>query len=124
MSEKKYLERKAQAAHIIKEQYVLISSVFDEATNYLNSFKMLDSMKKIHTVNIDSELSKADRSIYIMNQYKKMLEAERRRQKYDALLKNVEEEIATKLLVASTIKQERKRQAEPSGIILVLYNVM
>ena len=67
MSEKKYLERKAQAAHIIKEQNVLISSVFDEATNYLNSSKMLDSMKIIHTVNIDSELSKADRSIYTFN---------------------------------------------------------
>ena len=67
MSEKKYLERKAQAAHIIKEQYILISSVFDEATNYFNSSKMLDSMKIIHTVNIDSELSKADRSIYTFN---------------------------------------------------------
>ena len=32
---------------------------------------MMETIRTIHSINIDNELSKADRSIYIMIQYKK-----------------------------------------------------
>ena len=115
MSEKKYAERQAQAAHVIKEQYLLLNQIYNETNNYLDTKKMQEIVEKINNAKIDDELSKADRTIYIMNEYKKMMEAERRRRKYAQLLANTEELNESKNILKTHIKQERKRQGDPTG---------
>ena len=119
MSEKKYAERQAQAAHVIKEQYLLLHNIYKEENNYLDTKKMNNIVEEIQQADIDIELSKADRTIYIMNEYKKMMEAERRRRKYERLLSNTEELNESKNTLKKHIKNERKRQGNPTGKTII-----
>ena len=46
MSEKKYAERQAQAAHVIKEQYLLLNQIYNE-NNTLNYSRLTFYIKKM-----------------------------------------------------------------------------
>ena len=120
MSEKKYAEQRAQAARVIKEQFILLNAVYKEDNNYLDNKKMTDVMNNIQKIDIDSELSKADRTVYIIQEYKKMLEGERRRRKYNQLLENSEELTDTKEQLRQRIKEERKRQGNVEGLSFMI----
>ena len=102
---KKYLDHKTIAANTIKEQYILISNAFQHDNDFLDFNKLDECLRKINTIEIDKELKKVDRTMYILSQSKKLFEAERRRRKYDALLNNAEEEINMKEEIRPSTKR-------------------
>ena len=109
MSEKKYADYLINAVNQIKEELCHFNIECKEDNNYLNHslLKNILDPKLFIENDIDEALAKINKSKFLLDMLRKLMETERRRRKYEILLEQEKQQSDVKVSLKQMMRSRR-----------------
>ena len=132
MSEKKYADSLINAVNQIKQELCHFNIECKGENNYLNQPLLLEILKPEQFIlnDIDQALAKINKSKFLLDMLRRLMEAERRRRKYEVLINQEKEQSDIKHQLKQMMRKRRSElgslmiTSEGKFVIFTLYSYL